>query len=216
LGIEQLEDRLALDATSFVAGLYNDVLNRPPDAGGLSFWVQRLKTGTSNLQVATFFWESAEHRGLQVDEYYQTYLNRAADATGRAFWVNRLVTGLSNEIGVQLGLLASIEYVAAHSTPVAYVSGIYLSVLGRIPTAQEQVLWQNVLVTRGAAVVSANILTSTESFLRVLDDYYSDFLNRDIDTSGQLFWLARLQTNQASLTTVAESILGSTEYANLN
>src|SRR5262249_35112503 len=63
LAIEPLEDRLALDATSFVTALYRDVLHRTPEAQGLSFWVQRIQSGTSNLQVATNFWESAEHRG---------------------------------------------------------------------------------------------------------------------------------------------------------
>src|SRR5437016_3127058 len=76
LSIEPLEERLALDATSFVKALYRDVLNRTPDTQGLNFWVQRLQSGSTNLQVATFFWESAEHRGLEVDQYYQTYLNR--------------------------------------------------------------------------------------------------------------------------------------------
>ncbi len=216
LAVEQLEERLALDATSFVTGLYNDVLKRAPDSGGLNFWVQRIQAGTTNLQVATFFWESAEHRGLQVDEYYQNYLNRSPDANGRAFWVNRMLAGISNETGVQLGLLASVEYVAAHFTPEAYVSGVYLGVLGRAPGTLEQAFWQNVLLTQGAAVVAANILISTESFVRVLDGYFADFLNRGADLSGQQFWLARLQTNQATLTTVAEGFLGSTEYANLN
>jgi hypothetical protein len=217
LDVEPLEERLVPDATSFVTALYRDVLNRTPDTQGLNFWVQRLQNGTNNnLQVATNFWESAEHRGQEVDQYYQTYLNRGADANGRAFWVNRLLAGLNNEIGVQLGLLASVEYVGAHNTPVAYVSGVYLEVLGRIPTMQEESFWENVLVVQGAAVVSGNILTSTEAFIRDIDSYFTNFLHRSADASGQAFWLAKLQSNQGSLTTVAEGFLGSSEYANIN
>jgi hypothetical protein len=216
LGVEQLEERLVLDATSFVTALYRDVLNRSPNTDGLNFWVQQLQSGTSNLQVATDFWESAEHRGLEVDQYFQTYLNRAADGSGRAYWVNRLLTGVSDEVGVQLGLLDSTEYVALHSTPGAYVTGVYLGVLGRLPSSQDQGFWENVLATQGAAVVSAEIVTSTESFTHIIDGYFTTFLRRSADASGQAFWLANLQNNQATLTSVAEGFLGSTEYANLN
>jgi hypothetical protein len=36
LQVERLEDRLVLDAQSFVTGLYRDLLHRAPDMAGLN------------------------------------------------------------------------------------------------------------------------------------------------------------------------------------
>src|SRR5260221_683582 len=97
LNVEQLEDRLALDATSFVTGLYNNLLNRAPDTAGLNFWVARINGGETNHDVAQDIWRSAEHRGIEVDAFYANLLHRTADAGGRAVWVNQLLTGRMNE-----------------------------------------------------------------------------------------------------------------------
>src|SRR6266852_6505667 len=107
---EPLEDRLALDATSFVTSLYANILSRAPDASGLALYVQEIKDGSSNQQVAQQFWVSPEHRGIQVDAFYQTFLNRLADSSGRAFWVNQLVTGAVSELQVEADFLTSAEY----------------------------------------------------------------------------------------------------------
>ena len=40
LSVEKLEDRLVPDATSFVTSLYQNLLNRAPDAGGLAACAQ--------------------------------------------------------------------------------------------------------------------------------------------------------------------------------
>src|SRR5262249_42422111 len=80
-----------------VQALYRPVLGREADAGGLSAWVQFLKGGGSRAQLVRAFWESAEHRGLQVDQFYATHLRRPADAAGRAHWVAALRAGQSEE-----------------------------------------------------------------------------------------------------------------------
>ena len=50
----------ALDNTAFVTLLYNNVLNRDPDTGGLADWVGRLEGGTGRSEVVRGFSESAE------------------------------------------------------------------------------------------------------------------------------------------------------------
>src|SRR5690349_17465058 len=64
LAVEHLEDRLVPDATSFVTSLYQNLLNRAPDSGGLANYLQELQNGESHEQVATEIWRSPEHRGL--------------------------------------------------------------------------------------------------------------------------------------------------------
>lgn len=45
----------------FATKLYNNVLHRAPDTGGLQFWLNALKTGTSRAQVLVYFSESEEN-----------------------------------------------------------------------------------------------------------------------------------------------------------
>jgi hypothetical protein len=67
LAYERLEDRLALNATTFVKALYNDLLGRTADSNGLSYWVGQIQNnGLSNQQVATDIWRSTEHRKDEV------------------------------------------------------------------------------------------------------------------------------------------------------
>jgi hypothetical protein len=214
LRCEQLEERLALDATSFVTSLYTNLLNRAPDSAGLSFWVQQIQNGMPNHDVAKDFWESPEHRGIQVDFFYQTYLHRAADADGRAHWVNEFMNGDLTELPMAAVFLNSQEYLNNHSTPNAFISGLYLDILGRLPSTDEMNFWLNALAVNGAFAVTGAILTSQESFTDIVAADYSKYLNRTPDASGLDHFLSGLDTGQASVESVALDILGSVEYAN--
>ena len=55
----------SLDDTQFVTLLYNNVLHRAPDPGGLSFWLNRISTGESRSDVVLGFSESPEDKGNQ-------------------------------------------------------------------------------------------------------------------------------------------------------
>ena len=50
----------ALDNTQFVTLLYNNVLNRAPDAGGLAAWTTAMTNGMSRAEVVQGFSQSAE------------------------------------------------------------------------------------------------------------------------------------------------------------
>jgi hypothetical protein len=213
LQCEQLEDRLVLNANSFVTSLYTNLLNRSPDSSGLAFWVQQIQNGMANHDVAKQFWDSPEHRGIQVDSFYQTFLHRSADAGGRAHWINELLSGDLNELQAAADFLTSVEYVAAHNTPTAFVTGLYLDVLGRLPGAADQVFWQNELALFGGPAVTAAILTSGEAYTDILANDYLKYLKRSPDANGLDHYLSQLDTGQGTVESVAEDILGSVEYA---
>src|SRR5262249_45284792 len=90
LGGPQLQAEQAL-----VTELYRDLLAREAEAQGLAAWIALLQAGGTRLQVVQGIWNSPEHRGLQVDQFYTTYLHRVADTEGRAAWVNALLGGMS-------------------------------------------------------------------------------------------------------------------------
>lgn len=217
LTVEQLEDRLVLTATTFVIGLYQNLLGRLPDAQGLTFWVQQLQSGAlNNQQVATDIWQSPEHRGIEVSNYYELYLGRAPDAGGLSFWVNRFLSGQDNELSMEAQFVTTPEYIALHNSASAYITGLYLNILGRTPSISEEAFWDNELAVIGIDGVAVDILTSAEAYSLVVTNYYEQYLNRAPDSTGLGFWLNQLQTGTGTLESVAEGILGSAEYAALH
>ena len=104
-----------LDNPSFVNRVYNNVLGRNADPGGLQYWTEQLHSGAMNRgQVMLAFSESPEFRGTSASEVFVTMiyvgmLRRAADNAGFMFWVNQLDQGASGLTLIQ-GFLDSQEY----------------------------------------------------------------------------------------------------------
>ncbi len=198
---------------AFVVGLYRDVLERAPDPSGFAFWVPQLDGGLlGRAQVATAFWESAEHRGLQVDLFYRELFGRAADPVGRATWLNALLTGLS-EIELVTILVSSPEYTAAHLTAASFVNGLYDDLLGRAADAAGAATWTQILASgaRDRAAIAYYFLTSPEAYTLALDDYFMHFLGRPADPQGTAALLAILDTGSSPLS-IAALFLASPEY----
>lgn len=82
----------SLDDNQYVTRLYNNVLNRGPDQGGLDAWVGALKSGFSRADVLISFSESQEHINLMapgLDAYLET---------GMASWNDTLAGGSGNNV----------------------------------------------------------------------------------------------------------------------
>jgi hypothetical protein len=111
----------ALDSTQFVTLLYNNVLHRAPDSGGLAGWVGSLTGGASRESVVTGFSESTEfvvasdptvHAG-QVYRLYGATLARQPDAGGFAGWVATLDNG-AGVTDTAAGFVGSVEFQATY------------------------------------------------------------------------------------------------------
>jgi len=216
LRCEPLEDRLVPNATSFVTSLYNNLLYRAPDASGLTYWVDQLKSGAlTDVQVAQDFWRSPEHRGVEVDFYYSQFLGRPADPAGRAFWISKLENGMT-ELEVAGQFLTSAEFLADHDSAVAYIDALYAAILNRPPSLSDLSYWGNILASQGDGAVTIGILTSTEAYTGIVDNDYVNYLGRLPDSGGLSYWVTQLQNGTGSVESVAEGILGSAEYAALH
>jgi hypothetical protein len=94
-----------VDNTQFAALLYNNVLDRAPDAGGLNNWVSAMNSVMTPAQDVLGFSESAEHiektragveAGLwlradkvaMVTGMYDSVLDRQGGASGIIHWIN--------------------------------------------------------------------------------------------------------------------------------
>jgi hypothetical protein len=171
---------LATDS-AFIDGLYQNLLNRPAEVEGLSRWILSLLAGFSRQQVATAFWQSAEHRTIEVDQFYATFLGRAADAGGRALWVATFLARAS-ETDVIRGFLMSPEYQATRRSDVSFVNGLYAQILNRAPDPDGRSTWLGALQKGFSRRELVQVfLTCPEVDQRVVDQYYALFLNRRPD-----------------------------------
>ncbi|MCM2266003.1 MAG: DUF4214 domain-containing protein, partial [Desulfuromonadales bacterium] len=107
----------SLSNAQFVGLIYQNVLGRAPDAGGLAYWTSQLDTSARTRgQVMAELSESAEYRALMSSEVYVTMtyvglLQRSPDQGGYNYWVGRMDTG-SPGLTLIDGFLSSQEYQA--------------------------------------------------------------------------------------------------------
>ncbi len=192
--------------------MYQDVLNRPPSGDDINFWTAQLNSGVSRLVMAQAVWESAEHRTIEVHQYFEQYLKRPPDPAAQTYWVAQMLAGLS-ETGIQLALLESPEYASAHPAIADYITGLYNDVLNRQPDPAEVQVWVGAAAagaTQGQIALA--FLTSPEAHTDLLNSYYSEFLHRQPDPAGSAFFLNELATGFATPQSVAETILASDEF----
>jgi hypothetical protein len=171
-----------------------------------------LLSGIGRQKVAMAVWQSPEHRGVEVDQFYMTYLGRGADAAGRAFWVNAFLSGAS-EVDVIRGFLTSAEYQATHVTDISFVNGLYAQILGRTSDPAGQAAWLEALQSGlSRQALAQDFLTSAEADRRVVDEYYMLFLNRPADATGEQLWTKLLRNGGATFESLGETFLASDEY----
>jgi Domain of unknown function (DUF4214)/Bacterial Ig-like domain (group 3)/Domain of unknown function (DUF5122) beta-propeller/Divergent InlB B-repeat domain len=105
----------ALNNTQFVTLLYNNVLGRAPDAGGLAGWVSLLQAGYTRGQVLVGFSESAEYQAAMANEVFVTMmyagmLRRTPEPGGFNAWVGGLDALTYSRTQVINGFFLSTEY----------------------------------------------------------------------------------------------------------
>ncbi|MDQ1813421.1 DUF4214 domain-containing protein [Massilia sp. CCM 9210] len=100
-----------------VSTLYSAALGRTPDAKGLEFWMDAVRSGVSLESIAQGFLDSSEYKAKPqlsdqqfLDGLYLRTFNRAPDAEGLAYWNNVLDSGVS-----RASVLAGFISVAGNS-----------------------------------------------------------------------------------------------------
>jgi len=217
LSVEPLEDRRVLSASSFLTALYQDVLKRAPDPDGLAYFTNLLATSNLPSTVVADIWESAEHRGIEVDSYYQTFFNRAADPAGRQFWVTAMSAGVTEET-VMAAFLNSAEFQQLNPSPTQFVTALYKDVLGRPPDGPGESYWTTALTNNTAAPadIVGGFINSTERHVNLVNSYYTTYLQRVSDASGQASWVQQLDQGLVTDGSAAQFFLSSQEFLSDN
>jgi hypothetical protein len=81
----------------FLSAVYEDVLDRAADQGGMDTFGQALAGGVSRAAVATSIFSSPEYLSELVGADYQAVLGRPADQAGLAAFVQSLQRGFSDQ-----------------------------------------------------------------------------------------------------------------------
>jgi hypothetical protein len=102
-------------SAGFVHALYEDLLGRAPESGGLTYWENQLSSGASRTAVARAILASTEYRGDLVTNDYQTFLGRTPESAGLTYWVDQLKAGLPNEWVIAL-IVGSPEFYTLATT----------------------------------------------------------------------------------------------------
>lgn len=98
-------------AETFLTRLYQDVLGRPLDEAGRTWFGNLLAGGTSRTDVALLVVGSDEARIRGIHAMYRDLLGRDADSGGLSYWLNVLRSGQGDEPMLRT-ILASDEYFA--------------------------------------------------------------------------------------------------------
>ncbi|HVX13888.1 MAG TPA: DUF4214 domain-containing protein [Pirellulales bacterium] len=98
----------------WIDGLYEQVLGRPADQQGGTYWLRQLNRGESRYDIALGFETSQEVEAQRVTNDYQTFLGRQPSAKELDNWLDQLPFRATDE-DVITALVSSAEYYQEHS-----------------------------------------------------------------------------------------------------
>lgn len=207
---------LGSENRTFLSRVYEDLLERPIDAGGLAYWNTFLDGGVPRAHVTAAIMESTEFRTLLVNDHFNEFLNRPADAAGRNSYLDMLRAGATIE-QVDAALVGSTEYFQQRGggTVDGFLTALYQDVLNRALDADGRTYYK-ALLAAGATreEVAGQVLASREYHQGLVHDFYESYLGRNEVIAGTNYWVQCLQQGDR-IENVLAGILGTSAYATL-
>jgi VCBS repeat-containing protein len=201
---------------SLVDKLYQQVLHRPAEDGGLKHWAGLLDHGSSLDVVATGIFNSVERLDPLVTQFYEKFLLRGTDPGGLAYWVNDWQrTGDPQHVVVNI--LSSKEFLDdAGDTNNGFVSLLYERLLSRAPESGGLSYWTGLLnsgrMTTGQ--VAADFAITHEQHVDLVDFLYDEYFNGATPTAAQAQpYVADLDAGKTQ-TQIELEIVDSPDYSN--
>jgi hypothetical protein len=227
---------------TFIERLYQNILGRVSDPGGLEFWLGEIESESAS-SVAFGFFNSPEFAVLElfdtdfIDILYLTIFNREADVEGRAYWVSKLENGQLRDTVLygffkspEMVALANLYSVTAFSDSdqqlyllKQFVIRFYEMVLSRNAEVDGYYNWVDQLVSDalGAGDIARAFFFSPEFTMKGYGDSeflsiaYLTILNRAPDVAGLESWLNSLETGSLTRAEVLDGFIGSPEFSAL-
>ena len=176
--LEQGPGRLNLTATlatsEYWAGdtldrMYADVLGRPPDDEGRTYWMQEIGSGLTLQDLGTYFYGSEEYAAASgsnesyVSGLYRILLEREPDSEGLAYWVGLLDSGEATPPDVAHSFYASIESRRDRSR------ALHQRIMGAAPSDEDAEEWAERLLAAGDVAVAAEMAASYDFYQQSTD-----------------------------------------------
>ncbi len=202
----------------YVAKLYEDILKRFVDGGGLMYWSGLLNQGVPRSTVVNDLVGSDEYlANFVIDPAYEKYLGRVADASGTQFWLSQLHAGLTDEeLDASLASSQEFYFTAGGGTNLGFVDALYRVALGRAPDSAGETFWVNQLAGGASTyTVALGFVSSGEDNADFITQTYLTLLQRDPTPAELNQWLANLQSGLATNESLIASLASSDEYYHL-
>jgi hypothetical protein len=198
---------------AIIESLYRTLLGRQGQSAEIQGWVGSVQAGETYADIAKEFLGSPEYRTNVIKADYLTLLGRTAEPAGIASWLAAFQAGWT-ETQISEAFVTTSEYNAKHADSSDYVESLYANVLGRDATVSEIVGWDAQLGTGMArSVLAADVIDSTEAYLRGIDGDYTAFLARVGDAPGVAHWLSLVQQGTLTLAGVEAEFFDTSEFA---
>jgi len=128
-----------------IALLYQRILKRDADDGGLNAWVAAFNAGTSLEDIARTLINSGEAQAIAAPliRLYEAAFGRNADQDGLTVWANALRSGQSL-LEIAEGFTTSQEFINLYgdtADQTAFITALYRNVLDREPLEGEVQAW---------------------------------------------------------------------------
>jgi hypothetical protein len=207
-------DPVALSPSQgLVAGLYQDLLGRAADAGGLAFWSGLLDGGAPRSQVVLGILNSTEYRQDEVTKLYHQLLHRDADPLGLSYFTGLLAGGeTAEQVGAQIAGSAEYYQNRGGGSAAGFLAALYGDALDRQPDALGQAVFTAALASGASpGQVAATVFASTEYRQDLVAGYYQAYLGRTPDALGLNYFVGILGQGGRD-DDVLVGVLGSDEY----
>lgn len=205
----------------FVTQQYRDFLARDPDAGGLQFWSNQLRSGINPGGLVEFMVSQPEFAEsvAPIVRLYNAHFRRSPDFDGLQFWAGQFRNGLSlNAVSNQFA--KSDEFVETYGslTDSDFIDLVYRNVFSRSADAGGKTFWLEQLgsgISRGAMMAgfsqSPEYIAQTNGSVRATM-LYLGMLRRAPDPVGLVFWADYIETGPGYAAAIA-NFLVAPEYA---
>jgi len=177
---------------AFITRLYQNVMGRQPDTGGLAYWRDSLISGTlTGADICGFFYTCPEFLSKKMTDeqfitnLYNNCMGRAPDAGGMAYWLSILNAG-ATRTSVMVWFVTSPEFTA---------------------------ICKNYGIVRGS-FNPPNYKDKSMNVTMFVARLYRLFLSREPEEGGLEYWCQQLLTNRSTGSTAANGFVNSAEFQN--
>jgi hypothetical protein len=144
---------------------------------------------------------------------YAGALKRGPDLSGYRSWGAYLRSGKTyNDLAAAVYSSPESLQKLGQGDVRLWVDGLYRGLLGRGAGASERASWAAQAATRGRAYVAITIAKSLEARQRRVNGYYTELMQRGVDSAGLRTWVPLLLGNGDI--DVQVSLISSAEYWN--